>query len=215
MEAAIFPIPNCVTFPGQKIALHVFEPRYRTMVRECISLQRPLAVCTVKRMIERAKASHPEATLSSNLSTFEPVRIVSFGQVSVEEELEDGRLLISVQNDSRARILEIMKREPYPIGKLQPMAEVEVPQTASSAIMRAELAARFESLWKKGPQGKQPLPLRWEELSLDALSFRILGHIQTEPVLAQLLLEEESAERRAQILLDLLLSYEFRTQSLA
>ena len=45
MEIAIFPIPNCVTFPGQIVSLHVFEPRYREMVEDCVKESRMLAVC--------------------------------------------------------------------------------------------------------------------------------------------------------------------------
>ena len=30
----IFPLPNVVLFPGVPLPLHIFEPRYRDMVRE-------------------------------------------------------------------------------------------------------------------------------------------------------------------------------------
>ena len=30
----LFPLPNAVLFPGVPLPLHVFEPRYRTMVRD-------------------------------------------------------------------------------------------------------------------------------------------------------------------------------------
>jgi Lon protease-like protein len=30
----IFPLPNLVLFPGVKVPLHIFEPRYREMVAE-------------------------------------------------------------------------------------------------------------------------------------------------------------------------------------
>ena len=37
-EVALFPIPDLVAFPGTVIPLHVFEPRYRKMVHDCVCL---------------------------------------------------------------------------------------------------------------------------------------------------------------------------------
>lgn len=35
-QLALFPL-NLVVFPGEKLNLHIFEPRYRQLVRDCIS----------------------------------------------------------------------------------------------------------------------------------------------------------------------------------
>src|SRR5262245_30676719 len=36
-EIPIFPLPNVVHFPGVTVPLHVFEPRYRTLVKDAVS----------------------------------------------------------------------------------------------------------------------------------------------------------------------------------
>ncbi len=36
-ELAIFPLPNAVLLPGGVLPLHVFEPRYRDMTRDCLA----------------------------------------------------------------------------------------------------------------------------------------------------------------------------------
>ena len=50
-EVALFPIPDLVAFPGTVIPLHVFEPRYRKMVHDCVESGRKIGVChTVKEL---------------------------------------------------------------------------------------------------------------------------------------------------------------------
>lgn len=44
----VFPLPDVVLFPDVELPLHVFELRYRTMVREALSGERWLAMATLK-----------------------------------------------------------------------------------------------------------------------------------------------------------------------
>jgi uncharacterized protein len=39
---AVFPLPNLVLFPGSQLSLHLFEPRYREMMADCLREPRPL-----------------------------------------------------------------------------------------------------------------------------------------------------------------------------
>lgn len=207
MEVALFPIPNCVTFPGQTVSLHVFEPRYRAMVRECVGSGRPLAVCGVKRLIERPRT---EISLHANLSTFEPVSVVSFGRAEIQETLADGRLMVEVTMAQRAKILKLTQEEPYYLAEAERLADAEAPASAQQALLRAELSARFEALWQSAKRDHSPPPFPLDSLSFGQLSFQILGFLQTDPVLAQLLLEEQNPERRAAIVLDILCALEAR-----
>jgi uncharacterized protein len=43
MELPLFPL-NVVLFPGQTLPLHIFEPRYRTMIQRCIEQGQPFGV---------------------------------------------------------------------------------------------------------------------------------------------------------------------------
>ena len=38
----VFPLPNVVLFPRVQLPLHIFEPRYRAMVRDVIEAEPPL-----------------------------------------------------------------------------------------------------------------------------------------------------------------------------
>ena len=44
----VFPLPDVVLFPGVRLPLHVFELRYRTMVRDALSGGRTLAIATLQ-----------------------------------------------------------------------------------------------------------------------------------------------------------------------
>lgn len=215
MEIALFPIPNCVTFPGQTVSLHVFEPRYREMVEDCLRENRPLAVCGVKRLLERAKEKKlsPEKILRTNLSTFEPVPVVSYGKVEIIDRLEDGRLLIEVAMERRAKIETFLEMEPYYIAEVKPLDDDSMPPSATQALLRAEIGAKFEALWNNVKKDDAPVPIPLDSLSFSQLSYQVLGFLQTDPVLAQILLEETNPERRASILLDILCSLENRVAS--
>ncbi len=43
----VFPLPGVVLFPGAEMHLHVFELRYRTMVRDALSSERLIALATL------------------------------------------------------------------------------------------------------------------------------------------------------------------------
>ncbi len=63
----IFPLPNVVLFPRTSIPLHIFELRYRTMIREALSSGRLLALALLKPGFEeeeRGAAFHPVACLA-------------------------------------------------------------------------------------------------------------------------------------------------------
>jgi peroxiredoxin Q/BCP len=61
----VFPLPGVVLFPGAEMRLHVFELRYRTMVRDALSGERLIALATLspgwERDYEASPAFHPWA----------------------------------------------------------------------------------------------------------------------------------------------------------
>ena len=48
MEIAIFPLPNVVFFPHTLLPLHIFEPRYRQMLADCLAGERRLAMALLR-----------------------------------------------------------------------------------------------------------------------------------------------------------------------
>lgn len=56
----VFPLPRLVLFPGTRLPLHIFEPRYRDMVRDCLDRDDPLmAVVQLRPGFEADYAGRP------------------------------------------------------------------------------------------------------------------------------------------------------------
>lgn len=79
----IFPLRGTVLLPGEVLPLHIFEPRYRDMVRDALASHRVIG------MVESlAESSGSDTGLS-------PVRAVGcIGLIAQHQELPDGRYLL-------------------------------------------------------------------------------------------------------------------------
>ncbi len=126
-EIALFPIPGSVSFPQTIVPLHVFEPRYRQMVQDCVREKRLLGVCHTKS-IERFATRQKNQVKTreelfqlykQNLTTYSPEDVFSAGPVSIVEETVDGRYLIHVHMLKRYRIININQSTPYKVAHCQ------------------------------------------------------------------------------------------------
>lgn len=107
MELRLFPLQT-VLFPGMKLALQVFEPRYRQLVAECMEYSEPFGVALIHEGVEVGGPAVPH-TMGTT------ARIES-----VVPDAE-GRLQLATLGRRRFRILELHTDRPYL------WAEVEYP----------------------------------------------------------------------------------------
>ena len=96
----LFPL-NAVLFPGAVLNLHVFEPRYKQMITECIESGENFGVVLIR---EGQEAGDPAV---------EPHQIGSIAEIVEVTPLPFGRYYVSTIGRQRFRILEIVSREPY------------------------------------------------------------------------------------------------------
>ena len=89
----LFPLPGTLLFPGALLPLHIFEPRYRALVADCLREGRPLSVC----QIHPAEVQHASGT--PRLLPYAGV-----GIIAAHEKLPDGRSNIVLQPLGRVRI---------------------------------------------------------------------------------------------------------------
>ncbi len=90
----VFPLPSVVLFPGTAAPLHIFEPRYRAMVKDALATDSVFALAQVP----------PHATGDlAGAPTLHP--ILSAGVISLHEELPDGRYNLVLTGVCRARFI--------------------------------------------------------------------------------------------------------------
>ncbi|WP_246448819.1 LON peptidase substrate-binding domain-containing protein [Sphingomonas sabuli] len=128
MRAPLFPLAGAILFPRAQLPLHIFEPRYREMVRDAVDGGGHIAMVQPRAIDDGARV--------------EPIYPVGcVGEIVGLEELEDGRFNIILNGSHRFRIVSEVDldtpyrnadldlaafddREPDPLGLAQ-RAEVE------------------------------------------------------------------------------------------
>ena len=90
----VFPLASVVLFPGTGLPLHIFEPRYREMVRDALGGDQVIAMAQPE----------PSADPTDPSPRLRPLCCV--GVIAFHEALPDGRSNIVLQGVARARLLE-------------------------------------------------------------------------------------------------------------
>ncbi len=134
----IFPLPQVVLFPEAALPLHVFEPRYRTMLRDCLAHHGALVI----------------AQILPGEDAWGRPRIASIagGGIIVEHQpLPDGRSNIVVLGKARLRLEEHDPEENLPYRRARATiiheSDARVPEADRTALVAA--ATLFAGAVKK------------------------------------------------------------------
>ncbi|MEM6583514.1 MAG: LON peptidase substrate-binding domain-containing protein [Pseudomonadota bacterium] len=205
---AIFPIPNCVAFPGTVFPLHVFEPRYRQLVRYCLETETPLAVCHVTKLVRPGPEGQTrDEALNSNQATYKPVSIASAGRCELTEELEDGRMLVNVHVDRRYRLTSERQSLPFMVyeGECFEDRELNPDESAQALQLREKVLQRLLAITHDEPAAQELLSSSdWQDKPPSEFAFELFGLLQMNGDIMQRILEMESPIDRMQQALDLL-----------
>lgn len=144
----IFPLPQTVLFPTALLPLHVFEPRYRMMVKDCLATHKAMAIALIRDSSERDTDLPSVGTRRRRHPDIEPVAGV--GVIIDHVELADGRYNILLQGRGRVRLEEIEFVPPYRRAKAtllqatpgEPLQHDVAALLASAAAFAADIRAR-------------------------------------------------------------------------
>lgn len=143
----LFPLPAPALYPRVVQPLHVFEERYRALVRDALDGDGLIAMAVLRPGWEADYASRPP---------LEPVACL--GQIVTHHELEDGRFNLLVAGVGRVRLLE--ETEPpqiYRSARAELIEEIEPsPADAIAIASHRRLAAAFRAAL---PHGEPPAAL--------------------------------------------------------
>lgn len=189
-ELPLFPL-NTVLFPYASVQLHVFEDRYREMVRNCLEFDRPFGIVLIRS--------------GSEVSThIDPYMVGTAVRIVQVHTYDDGRMDIQVQGERRFRIRELDETHPYLVGRVEPVIEHEIEESDRASELLTRAREEFEVLIQR-------LFAR-QEFSVQvvfptdpvALSFTIANLLQMENLDKQRLLETTDTLERVEDLLPIL-----------
>lgn len=178
----LFPL-RFVLFPGQTVSLQVFEPRYLTLIEECMAAGEPFGIPLIQTGPEVGGNATPHLV----------------GTTAAIEEvvpLGDGRLAVSAKGVRRFRIATLLYDHPYlaadveyPVDEASEPSEALFEQIARNYEQMLRLRHTVQGSWARDiamPDGPGALA--------DAIGAAGLESVETRTL--QTLLETADVRRR-------------------
>ncbi|MFN2581971.1 MAG: LON peptidase substrate-binding domain-containing protein [Candidatus Dormibacteria bacterium] len=185
IEIALFPL-NAVLFPHMPMALHIFEERYRVMLRDCRESGTTFGVVGIRQGSEVGYGA-------------EPYRVGTLAQLEEIDELPDGRYNIVVEGASRFRVDSFRLERAYLTGTVTYLEDAPASHhgTALAATVRSQF---LEYLTRVRALSRQDDEQEHEELDLpdepELLSYLVAAALQVRNDERQQLLEMNAADAR-------------------
>jgi Lon protease-like protein len=178
----MFPL-NTVLFPGAALNLHIFEPRYRQMIAECLDSNEAFGVVLIR---DGDEAGDPDV---------QPHDVGTTAEIAEVTPLPSGRYYLTSTGGRRFRIDRIVSREPFLLCDVQFLDEAPCDASAVDRLS-AEIATEFrEYLNLIVAFSGNPAEIDVPEDPIRA-SYVIGDALQVADTLKQQLLELSSAEER-------------------
>ena len=196
----LFPL-NTVLFPNGALPLHVFEERYRLMVKVCLEGDSMFGIVLIKSGSEVGEPALPH-----------PVGTVA--RIEDVNRMEDGRMLLMTRGVERFAIVRTIQEKPYIEADVRLLGDEPDDEGVDAEVLDAvRSAAASQVRLAMGLQGGWTRDVKTPE-DAEALSYFVGGLLQSEPSVKQSLLEETSAANRLRRELPLLEEQEEKLKAL-
>jgi Lon protease-like protein len=187
-DLPVFPLPQVVLFPRALLPLHIFEPRYLAMLKDCLAGHRHVVMASLLGG-GRSTSEQRDAVPRLNL-------IAGVGFIVEHQALTDGRANVVVQGRARVRITEIPSRDPFRhvrATRLEDDAK-RVSQADRTALVTAAGAYAGE-IGRRDPRFSFSVP---PNLDTGALADICAHHLILSADMRQTMLEELDTSLRVQ-----------------
>ena len=176
MTIGLFPL-NLVVFPHTRIPLHIFEPRYKALMQDCLERGLEFGI----NLVEEGHM-HPIGCTA--------------GIMDVTQRYPDGRMDVVVEGKQRFRLLELKSnKHPYAVGEVELQLDDDVPVDASLTLECLSCYNTIVSL----VYGPSALTLVYDELG-PCPSFEMATKSGLSLEQKQELLEARSEQSRLELL---------------
>jgi hypothetical protein len=189
----MFPL-SAVLFPHASMPLHVFEPRYRELMRDCLAGDARFGIVLIERGSE-VGGGDERSTLGTR------------GVITRSAELPDGRWVLEIEGEALIRVEEWLPDDPYPVALVRDAAAEPMAGDAAPLVGAAGQRVRRARALLAEQGGAPPLP---PELALDGggdadlASWQLCGVAPLNAYDAQRLLAAGGAPERLRLLAQLM-----------
>lgn len=188
----LFPLPRAVLFPGSTMALHVFEPRYRALVRDALATHATFSV--VQIVDGRTSAGDPSGP---------PIaRFAGIGTIADHVELSGGRYDLLLRGHAVVELDELPFVPPYRRARARIASDLGTEPTPTDLAALISTAGSFSRVLA----GKGRAPAL--KLPKDASAGRLADLCAAQLVLdggdRQRVLEERDIRLRVRLVTEIL-----------
>ena len=188
----IFPLPNVVLFPEVPLPLHIFEPRYRAMVRDALAASGLIGMVLLRDGWEAEYHGAPDV-----------YRVGCVGKIVESTPLPDGKFNIVLAGVREFEIASEQRERLYRQATVvwrPPPVETSLSPDLRSALVR--VLERY--IGRLGDDDLRRLLHRDAAISDETLVNFFAFWLELTPVEKQCLLEEHGGADRARRLLEIL-----------
>jgi ATP-dependent Lon protease len=191
MEIPLFPLPNLVLFPQVVLPLHIFEDRYKLMINTCIERDEPFGLILIRSGTDKES----EETIH---------RVGVTARIVQVDRLDDGRMNILSEGESRFRVTRFLQEKPYWKASVSVFEDDRVHESGDALYQ--EVSDLYRKLYALGTSlsGSQESELALPESAAE-LSYMVSYVLDIDAEEKQSLLEITSTAERLQLLLGHLL----------
>jgi uncharacterized protein len=199
----MFPL-SAVLFPHATMPLHVFEPRYRELMRDCLAGDARFGIVLIQRGSEVGGGDE-----RSSLGTQ--------AVITQAAELPDGRWVLEVEGESLLAVEEWLPDDPYPVALVHEAPPVAEQGDAAPLVAPAGQRVRWARAVLAEQGGAPPLAA---EVELDGggdterASWQLCAAAPLNAYDAQRLLSAGGAPERLRLLTELMEELELDLQRL-
>ena len=179
----VFPLPDLVLFPRTVAALHVYELRYRAMVRDALDGERLIAMALLEPGWELDYHGSPE---------YFPIGCLA--RVQAVEWLPNDCYDLKLAGVSRVRFAPTSREYPYRAARVTLLPQEPLPE--SDPLVDMEQQALTETFLRFAVEMGTPVTLR-DEMPLEPLVNHVCLSLGLEPADKLRLLELDSVLERS------------------
>jgi Lon protease-like protein len=166
----LFPL-DLVLLPGAPVPLHIFEPRYKEMINECLSQKRPFGIVRTK----------DEGFVNVGCTA---------EIINVLKTYSDGRMNILAEGQKRFEVLQVNQERSFLQAEVFYLVDEDENDLPLAAEQERAVRLHSDIMQLAGAQSEKT------EITVGQLAYRLAGSLPFDPDFQQALLEMNSEADR-------------------